>query len=69
MMSMAKPTVRISWDDLDAAGCAEDGTPDWSSMIVVGPTKRRGPRGQVSLEWTVTVQCQAAPVPRESLEH
>jgi hypothetical protein len=55
--------MRLRWDDLDAQGCAEDGSPDWDSMIVVGPTKVRDGRGNVSLQWTVTVQCQKAAVP------
>jgi hypothetical protein len=50
--------MRLRWDDLDAQGCAQDGVPDWDSMIVVGPTKVRDGRGNVSLQWTVTVQCQ-----------
>ena len=56
-------TMTVPWDDLDAQGCGEDGTPDWDSMIVVGPMKRRDARGHVSLEWTVTVQCRPNPVP------
>jgi hypothetical protein len=51
-------TVSVPWDDLDEQGCAEDGAPDWTTLIVTGPTRRRGPRGQVSLEWTVTAQCR-----------
>ena len=54
-------TTRLAWDDLDAQGCAEDGTPDWSSLIVVGPMKKRDERGNVSLEWKVTVQCRPRP--------
>jgi hypothetical protein len=50
--------MRLRWDDLDAQACAQDGVPDWDSMIVVGPTKVRDGRGNVSLQWTVTVQCQ-----------
>jgi hypothetical protein len=61
-------TMTVPWDDLDARGCGEDGTPDWDSLIVVGPMKRRDARGHTSLEWTVTVQCrpQSAPAQRES---
>ena len=51
-------TMTVPWDDLDAQGCADDGTPDWDSLIVVGPLKRRDARGQTTLEWTVTVQCR-----------
>ncbi len=51
-------TVHLSWDDLDAQGCGEDGAPDWDTLIVVGPTKRRDARGNTTLEWTVTVQCR-----------
>jgi hypothetical protein len=49
--------VHLSWDDLDAQGCGEDGSPDWSSLIVVGPNKTRDSRGNVTLQWTVTVHC------------
>jgi hypothetical protein len=49
--------MKLRWDDLDAQACAEDGVPDWNSMIVVGPTKIRDARGNVTLQWTVTVQC------------
>jgi hypothetical protein len=58
-------TMTVPWDDLDAQGCGEDGTPDWDSMIVVGPMKRRDARGHVSLEWTVTVQCRPNPAPAQ----
>ena len=63
-------TMTVPWDDLDAQGCGEDGAPDWDSLIVVGPMKRRDARGHTSLEWTVTVQCrpQAAPAQRQSSE-
>jgi hypothetical protein len=63
-------TMTVPWDDLDAQGCGEDGAPDWDSLIVVGPMKRRDARGHTSLEWTVTVQCrpQAAPTQRQSSE-
>jgi len=57
---LARPTVHLSWDDLDAQGCGEDGTPDWSSLIVVGPTKTRDSRGNVTLQWAVTVRCRPA---------
>jgi hypothetical protein len=57
---IAGPMMRLRWDDLDAQGCADDGAPDWNSTIVVGPTKVRDARGNVSLQWTVTVQCQRA---------
>lgn len=59
--------MQLRWDDLDAQRCAEDGAPDWTSMIVVGPTRVRDAHGNVSLQWTVTVQCRptapAVPVP------
>jgi hypothetical protein len=55
-----KRTVSVPWDDLDEGACAEDGAPDWTTMIVTGPTRRRDARGHVSLEWTVTVQCLPA---------
>jgi hypothetical protein len=61
---LSRPTVHLSWDDLDAQGCGEDGAPDWSSLVVVGPTKRRDSRGRVTLVWSVTVQCQEPSVPR-----
>ena len=54
-------TMKVPWDDLDAQGCADDGAPDWDSLIVVGPMKRRDARGHTSLEWTVTVQCRPRP--------
>jgi hypothetical protein len=54
-------TMTVPWDDLDAQGCADDGAPDWDSLIVVGPMKRRDARGHTSLEWTVTVQCRPRP--------
>jgi len=56
---LSRPTVHLSWDDLDTQGCGEDGAPDWSSLVVVGPNKRRDSRGRVTLEWKVTVQCTA----------
>ena len=59
-----RATARLPWDDLDARACAEDGTPDWNSLIVVGPIKRRGEHGQVTLEWKVTVYCRPAVTPR-----
>lgn len=59
---IARPTLQLRWDDLDAQRCAEDGAPDWNSLIVVGPTKVRDGHGNVSLQWTVTVQCRPAPV-------
>ena len=63
-------TMTVPWDDLDAQGCGEDGAPDWDSLIVVGPMKRRDARGHTSLEWTVTVQCRprTAPTQRQSSE-
>jgi hypothetical protein len=54
-------TVRVPWDDLDAQTCAEDGQPDWSTLTVTGPTRLRGPHGQSSLVWTVSVQCPPTP--------
>jgi hypothetical protein len=59
-----RATARLPWDDLDARACAEDGMPDWNSLIVVGPIKRRGEHGQVTLEWKVTVYCRPAGTPR-----
>ena len=53
-----RPSLVLPWDDLDAQGCAEDGTPDWETLIVVGPLKRREAHDHVTLEWTVTVQCR-----------
>jgi hypothetical protein len=53
-----RPPYALPWDDLDVQGCAEDGMPDWDTLVVVGPTKRRDPRGRTTLEWTVTVQCR-----------
>lgn len=52
--------MRLSWDDLDELGCVDHGSPDWNSMTVVGPTKVRDARGNVTLQWTVSVHC--APV-------
>ena len=64
---IARPNLQLRWDDLDAQRCAEDGAPDWNTMIVVGPTKLRDAHGNVSLQWTVSVQCRptapAVPVP------
>lgn len=61
-------TVAIPWDDLDVEACAENGQPEWSTLTVTGPTRRRGAGGQSSLEWSVTVQCRptadrASPAP------
>lgn len=53
-----RPTARLAWDDLDAQECGADSAPDWSSLVVVGPMKRRDKRGQLMLEWTVSVQCR-----------
>jgi hypothetical protein len=53
-----RPPYALPWDDLDAQSCAEDGMPDWDTLIVVGPVKRRDPHGQTTLEWTVKVQCR-----------
>jgi hypothetical protein len=61
---LSRPTVHLSWDDLDAQGCGDDGAPEWSTMVVVGPTKRRDSRGRVTLQWSVTVQCEPHPAPR-----
>ena len=52
-----RPTMRLSCDDLDEQGCADHGAPEWNSMTVVGPTKIRDARGQVSLHGSVTVHC------------
>jgi hypothetical protein len=54
-------TITLPWDDLDIQACADDGEPAWNTLIITGPVKRRGVHGQVSLEWTVTVQCQPSP--------
>jgi hypothetical protein len=56
-----RPTLALPWDDLDAQGCAEDGSPAWETLIMVGPVKRRDARDHVTLEWTVTVQCRPHP--------
>ena len=56
-----RPTMQLSWDDLDELGCAEHGAPDWNTMTVVGPTKVRDARGNVTLQWSVTVHCVQAP--------
>ena len=53
-----RPTFALPWDDLDAEGCAEDGAPDWNTLVVVGPVKRRDQHGHVTLEWTAKVQCR-----------
>jgi hypothetical protein len=53
-------TVAIPWDDLDVQACQKDGQPDWSTLTVTGPTRRRGSGGQSCLEWTVAVQCRPA---------
>jgi hypothetical protein len=58
-------TVRVPWDDLDEQGCGVDGAPDWTTLIVTGPTRRRDAHGNVSLEWSVTAQCRPAVGPRE----
>jgi hypothetical protein len=55
-----RPTMRLSWDDLDQQGSADHGIPDWNSMVVVGPNKIRDGRGNVTLQWTVTVHCEPA---------
>jgi hypothetical protein len=55
-----KRTVSAPWDDLDEQGYAEDGAPDWTTLVVTGPTRRRGARGHVSLEWTATAQSRPA---------
>ena len=56
-----RPPFALPWDDLDSQGCAEDRTPDWNTLVVVGPLKRRDKHGLVTLEWTVTVQCRHRP--------
>jgi hypothetical protein len=53
-----RPPFALPWDDLDAQACGADGAPDWSTMIVVGPSKKRDSHGNTTLEWTVTVQCR-----------
>ena len=62
-------TIAVPWDDLDVQACADDGQPDWTTLTVTGPTKRRGLRGHTTLEWTVTVQCRPTDVPVHSDEH
>ena len=56
-----RPPYALPWDDLDAQGCAEDGAPDWDSLVVVGPMKKRDAQGHTTLEWRVTVQCRRQP--------
>ncbi len=56
-----RPTLALPWDDLDDQGCADDGAPDWHTLIIVGPLKRRDGHGHTTLEWTVTVQCRPHP--------
>ncbi|CCG05180.1 protein of unknown function [Blastococcus saxobsidens DD2] len=55
-----RPTLTLPWDALDSQSCAEDGMPDWQTLIVVGPMKRRDAHGHVTLEWTVTADCRPA---------
>jgi hypothetical protein len=60
----ARPTIRLSWDELDDMSCVEHASPDWNSLTVVGPTRIRDARGNVTLHRSVTVQCQpATPLP------
>lgn len=56
-----RPAFTLPWDDLDSQSCAEDRTPDWKTLIVVGPQKRRDGRGNTTLEWTVSVQRRPRP--------
>ena len=58
-----RPTMRLPWDALDEQGCIDHGAPDWNSMVIVGPTKIRDARGNVTLQWTVTVHCEPASSP------
>ena len=51
-------TVTVPWDDLDDQSCGDDSRPDWTTLVVTGPTRRPGARGHSTLEWTVTVQCR-----------
>jgi hypothetical protein len=57
---ISRPTIKLSWDELDELGCVDHGAPDWNSMTVAGPTKVRDARGNVTLQWCVTVHCQPA---------
>jgi hypothetical protein len=52
--------MRLPWDDLDQQGCVDHAAPDWNSLTVVGPNKIRDGRGNVTLQWTVTVHCAPA---------
>jgi hypothetical protein len=65
---MFRRTVTVPWDDLDDRFCGDEGRPDWTTLIVTGPTRRAGLRGTATLEWTVTVQCRPAdqPIGREN---
>lgn len=57
---MFRATAPLPWDELHVQACAEDGEPDWSTMIVTGPTRTRDARGQTSLQWIVTVRCSVS---------
>jgi hypothetical protein len=35
--------------------------PDWDTLVVVWPMKRRDFHGLTTLEWTVKVQCRPRP--------
>jgi hypothetical protein len=53
-------TIAVPWDDIDVGGCADNEAPNWATLIIAGPTKRRDSRGNASLEWTVTAHCKPA---------
>ena len=55
--------MTVPWDDLDDRSCGEGGRPDWTTLVVTGPTRRLGARGHATLEWTVTVQCRPEDAP------
>ena len=50
--------MTVPWDDLDDQSCGDGGRPDWTTLVVTGPTRKTGLRGYTTLEWTVTVQCR-----------
>ena len=62
LVMLFRPPFALPWDDLDSQSCGEAGTtPDWNTLVVVGPMKRRDDQGHTQLEWTVTVQCRPRP--------
>jgi hypothetical protein len=42
-------------DQLRVMALAGGGRPDWSSLVVEGPTEAPGPRGRTWFEWSATV--------------